>query len=656
MTARSGAARFARAAPLLWVAACIDYNPAGKPDEPVVVGHDTSAPDTDTADDTAETAPPPEEVCDGVDNDGDAEIDEGFEDIDSDSVADCVDGACVVYLDGDEGVSDPHLCERSVAPPVDPWNVEVLWEHAEDTSCLSVVAGDLWADGTSELVCVESIEGSLRVIDGPTGTTAWRLAILEDWTGIAIANLDADPQLEILAYSPTGSILAVEPDGVVLWESFDVVPTVRANLIPLEVADLDADGLPEVIGPDAILSGSDGRTLVRIADSVQGDPRHEEVAVADIEDDGSVDILTEWTRFAGDGSTLWQHAFVDESSTAVLTLLVQADGDADAEVLFYSDEFFVLLEPDGTVIYEYDAPLLTPSIPCAGDIDGDGRMDLVGMGTDRSYAWDISARTMWNGPYSDSTDYSVGCTTFDFDLDGAKEVVYGDESALFILDGTTGSVLFQHDRYSATFDDRILVVDLDGDGSVEIVSSTWGGGAAPMLRAYGNVNRDWPPGTQMWPSATWSGTSLLPDGRVPRTPQKPWLTTKVWRGQPELPVFGSDLRPAIGDMCVASCADDGEVRVEVRLQNLGPDEVEAGVPLAVYGLDGTGGRVLLTVFTLADWLDDGRAAASWEVVTTTAQAERGLVFVAGDDGTGSVHPDDCATENSTVEWALTACP
>lgn len=296
------------------------------------------------------------------------------------------------------------------------------------------------------------------------------------------------------------------------------------------------------------------------------------------------------------------------------------------------------------------------SFPCAGDMDGDGDMDLLVVGTTGTRAWSLPSTQLWVGPYVDLTEISVGCTTFDFDLDGRKEVVYGDGEALYVLDGTTGTVLYQHDRVSPTADDRVLVVDLDGDDSVEIVASTFGGGYGPMLRAYGNVNRDWPPGTQMWPSATWSGTSLLPDGRVPRTPHKPWLTTKVWRGQPEVPIFGSDLRPAIGDTCVASCEADGEVRMAVRLENLGPDEVEAGVPVAVYGLDGTGERVLLTVLTSAQWLDDGRAGASWEVVTTTAQAARGLVIVAGDDGTGSVHADDCGGDNNTVEWALTECP
>ncbi|WP_179353919.1 collagen-binding domain-containing protein [Winogradskyella vidalii] len=41
--------------------------------------------------------PEPEEICDGIDNDGDGLIDEGFEDLDGDGVADCIDNCPEVY-------------------------------------------------------------------------------------------------------------------------------------------------------------------------------------------------------------------------------------------------------------------------------------------------------------------------------------------------------------------------------------------------------------------------------------------------------------------------------------------------------------------------------------------------------------------------------
>jgi hypothetical protein len=66
--------------------------------------HDDDDTGTTTTTNTVVTTPgpppPPPEVCDGVDNNGDGAIDEGFPDTDLDTVADCLDDACVVDLPG----------------------------------------------------------------------------------------------------------------------------------------------------------------------------------------------------------------------------------------------------------------------------------------------------------------------------------------------------------------------------------------------------------------------------------------------------------------------------------------------------------------------------------------------------------------------------
>lgn len=78
---------------LALLAACNEYALEGKPSTPDErPRHDGVETDTsDTSGDTGSEdtgAPPPEEVCDGVDNDGDGAIDEGF-DANGDGVVDC---------------------------------------------------------------------------------------------------------------------------------------------------------------------------------------------------------------------------------------------------------------------------------------------------------------------------------------------------------------------------------------------------------------------------------------------------------------------------------------------------------------------------------------------------------------------------------------
>jgi len=61
---------------------------------------DTASEDTgrDTAVPAEEVDPMPEEICDGIDNDGDGEIDEGF-DADNDGIPDCEEQTYVVHIE-----------------------------------------------------------------------------------------------------------------------------------------------------------------------------------------------------------------------------------------------------------------------------------------------------------------------------------------------------------------------------------------------------------------------------------------------------------------------------------------------------------------------------------------------------------------------------
>jgi hypothetical protein len=606
-----------------------------------------------------DTAAPADEVCDGLDNDEDGLIDEGFPDSDADAVADCVDDTCVLSLGAGGEVSDPNACASSAAPPVDPWNAELMWAADPEVACIYPVVGDLDGDGAVEIVCSSLYDDATWVLDGATGRIEAHWAVFGRESHLALADLDRDGTLEVVGIDPDHLPVAVDASGSPIWRG--AIPLAQGPYsMHLEIRDLDGDGSAEVVSHMGAVRGLDGSEWAILDRRNSAQIKGFQVAIDDFDSDGEVELAYGWRGWDVAAGELWDHTPADSDHGYAIPVPVQADADDDAELVWSTMDHFLLAEMDGTQLAERawsSADAAFPAVPCAGDIDGDGTMELVSPGLNTFHAWELDGSLLWSVPMWDGTNGDSGCTTFDFDLDGAKEVVAVDQDALYILDGATGATLYYGtDGFdTSTAGDVPLVVDLDGDGSVDVLVPSPGNLYGTELHAWRSVDHDWPPGTAMWPSTTWSGTSLLPDGRVPRTPKRPWLTTKVWRGQPEDPVFGSDLRPATGDVCVASCADDGEVRVEVRLENLGPDEVEAGVPLAVYGVDETGARVLLTVFTLPRWLDDGRAAASWEVVTDTAQARRGLVFVAGDDGTGTVFAEDCDTTNSTLAWALDSC-
>lgn len=671
---------------LLALAACVEYQtasleqqsgPGELPDE--------SAPAVETGfvRDTSDTAPL-EELCDGADNDGDGAVDEGFADVDADGQADCVDGQCDVAAVGSMPASGEAACTVAGVPSLDPWNVEIMWTSSDEDLrfCRMGAVADIDGDGVQEIACVHATEALLYILDGATGAVEWTSTLLDAEGPVTAADLDRDGFVDLVGIAPDGSVVAIDGTGAEKWRSTEdlgstIEPGGTSWIQPgLEVVDIDADGTPEVIGHHGIVSGKDGSFAgwLDVRDDYDVLGTRLEFATADADGDGAIEFFYRWRRMDVSGTVAWEATPPSSWRGLVAPALIQADSDDDAEVLWLSDDDLQIYEPDGTLLLQTGIPDdYTFALPCVADLDGDGLSELIWRGKEDLHVRHVDGTTMWKVPVDDNTSGSA-CTTFDFEFDGVREVLESDESSFVIHDGSTGSALYADTgRSSCTWFEFPIVVDLDADGSVDILVNSGCGSSdgKRFIRAYRNANRDWPPGAGFWPSDTWSGTTRNPDGTVPRTMRPSWLENGgIWRGQITVWVDGRDLLPEVVDSCVASCElEDAEVRLAVRLVNQGPFEVDDEAPIAAYVLDDDGNRVLHDVVTLAEltedgdtatpddpWLDDGSASASSEVVLTLAQARHGVVLVAGDDGTGTRVVDDCDPTNDELTWSLTVCP
>lgn len=91
---------------------------------------DTGNPVVPPIDSQGETGHP-QEVCDGIDNNEDGQVDEGFPDSDSDGYADCIEQDCTVSLTngGDRAILEE--CQGSGGGGVvtDPWNATIEWQY-----------------------------------------------------------------------------------------------------------------------------------------------------------------------------------------------------------------------------------------------------------------------------------------------------------------------------------------------------------------------------------------------------------------------------------------------------------------------------------------------------------------------------------------------
>lgn len=177
--------------------ACSDYKlgaqdtaPVDGADSPADSGSDdTALADTDTAPTDTDTAPP-EETCDGVDNDGDGEVDEGF-DTNGNGIADCleVEEYCTPFDDfsgwGYTGTGE--------------WYVESGWltEGRSGTYAAIAYAGDM---GTAPKFTIEAATAWGGSANDLTGL-AW--AVNED--SAYVARWD-DPQGYYGRYTPVGGM------------------------------------------------------------------------------------------------------------------------------------------------------------------------------------------------------------------------------------------------------------------------------------------------------------------------------------------------------------------------------------------------------------------------------------------------------------------
>jgi hypothetical protein len=75
----------------------------------------------------------------------------------------------------------------------------------------------------------------------------------------------------------------------------------------------------------------------------------------------------------------------------------------------------------------------------------------------------------WQRVTEDDSSRVTSSSVFDFNGDGAAEVVYNDECFFRIYDGITADVLFKNNSPSRTRIENPVIADVDNDGNAEIV-------------------------------------------------------------------------------------------------------------------------------------------------------------------------------------------
>ncbi|MFK7931726.1 MAG: FG-GAP repeat domain-containing protein, partial [Myxococcota bacterium] len=331
-----------------------------------------------------------DEPCNGIDDDGDGEIDEGYPDTDGDGIADCVDQGCDLTLAEGRDVPVDEECGDSVGVVEDPWNVEIEWQWKGLKSnplirnvIVAPVIGNLTDTNGDGIVDTEDTpnvafvafpeaninSGTLVVVEGDTGEEVWSAVNFSGAGGIAMADVNGDGQTEIVGFGADNRVRVVDSAGSVLWTG----GTPSVTYPQATVADLDGDGTPEIIADNQVLDGVTGAqefTLDVLANTPYRLP-----AIGDLDQDGQQEIILGDRVFSSTGALLWTSAV--QGSYGHWSAILDADGDPDAEVAMVGAGFLAIHDTDGTELVRTTAGGPQPGAPCVADFDGDGEAEVA---------------------------------------------------------------------------------------------------------------------------------------------------------------------------------------------------------------------------------------------------------------------------------------
>ncbi|MEM6994641.1 MAG: VCBS repeat-containing protein [Myxococcota bacterium] len=432
-----------------------------------------------------------------------------------------------------------------VAPP-DAFEPDIQWEWTPAQSIHSTVTPlvanltDDNDDGVIDLcdtpdivvVTYESLyqPADLHVLDGATGAEHY---VIEDAVDFAVTpalgDIDGDGMVEIISARPgdfmdAGVLVAFEHDGTLKWEGD--TPWVGGAVGAVALADLDNDGDVEILAGGTV-SNHDGTLAWSVPVTA---PDWAATTAADLDDDGTLELVLGHAAYDWDGDEVYLNLDIAPGFPQVADL----DDDPEPEVLISNAQGMSLLNHDGSTIFADLRPTGDPVGPSTWlrpatvhDFDGDGLSEFAMSSADHYSVFTGAGDVSWSAVVSDQSGVAAG-TAFDFLGDGIAEAMYADEHNLFVFDGA-GVPLLTTQRTSATGTEYPVVADVDNDGSAEIVVVSNGFANGATVQVVRDVQDRWIQARRIWNQHTYHVTNVREDGTIPTHEQPNWTLLNTFR-------------------------------------------------------------------------------------------------------------------------------
>ena len=423
----------------------------------------------------------------------------------------------------------------------------------------------------------------IHIYDGDDGSVLYTITTprytWSSFAAVAIADVNSDGRGEIIFRAASHSQQQVDADAIgvaspsavdgrliayeynpvsddwdVMWISdqrYDHGPNstqVQARGgAAVSLADFNADGTPEVYVGNQIFNAVTG---VRLASGAASQPSGCQVGAScllaqtvafDRDGDGDLELAAGYVIYDVqiNDTTAEAPNSMTVVETADLPSLVNRDGfTAVADLdLDGSPEVVVTIAGNNTVIYAWDSQTgalkdqklgtqlaggTGAGPPMIGDIDGDGRPEIVMVTVNRVRALEFVPGVGFQQAWIIATVDSSGGTSmsmFDFNNDGKQEIVYRDEQNIRIMDGGPNPAnanrnLASFSCGSGTSVDMPVIADITGSGEARIVVTCEAPGGSEV-RAYESASFDWANTRPVWNQQTYFVTHINDDLTVP---------------------------------------------------------------------------------------------------------------------------------------------
>jgi len=484
----------------------------------------------------------------------------------------------VVELNEQNNVSSSSSACRIESTPTGDLSLKLKWQWVGSKVYGPVIVGQLSDDNgdgqidgrdVPDLVFSDNTN-HVRALSGADGSLLWvsseRVSL--DVSG-ALADLDGDGLLEIV-FPDSSSIVALDHNGEKLWRSSTESCNVGGwNASGIAIADLDSDGSPEIIHGRSVFD-ADGRLRWRGGrDRAIAWFGCESIA-ADVDLDGEVEVIAGRTLYGSDGRIKWHRGDLARDG---FNAVGNFDADDHAEIVLSAGGKIYLLDDDSGLKW---GPVSIPGggkggPPTVADFDGDGEPEIGVAGATYYAVFEGDGSLKWSTGIHDTSSSMTGSSVFDFEQDGRAEVVYADEQFFYIYDGVTGRTLVRLANGSTTRTEYPNVVDIDNDGQAEIIVTANNGGWQGV-RVFESANGSWANTRSLWNQHSYHINNINDDGSVPRVESPSWLGHNTYRLNTFLdrhPLAAADLTASV-----------------LRLVDHG-----AGMPLSLVALVGNGGAI-----------------------------------------------------------------